>query len=174
MSIIIAMSVAGALNTKQIKEADMDDLLDLGFDQFEELPEFIIPAPGYASLNVKNIEDVEANNDEGLRTIRVTLAINNYLEIGNEKMVETGKATVEPGGIFSVTYQQGAGLQRLVADWKGVAQVLGANSIKDLLSKLENAEIQAEVILRASKKKDDVSGEIRYFPSLRNITLASA
>lgn len=171
MSMILSMSATGLLGAKEIKEADFDDILDLGFEQFADLPEYITPAPGYASLIIRNIEEVETDKDAGLKGIRFSLEIKGYEVIGNEKFVEQGICSVDAGGQFSTLYGQGAGIQKLVADWKGIAQQLGATSIKEMLARLENATIQTEITLRAGKTKDEVTGKARLYPSLSNITL---
>lgn len=172
MSMIMMMSAAsGLLGSKEIKEADFDDIINLGFDQFEELPDYVTPAPGYATFAIKDVEDVEVNQDEGLRGIRMKFEIKEYQEVSAPKMVEDGKATTDAGGIFSMTYTQGAGLQRMVSDWRGVAAAMGATSIREMVERLAGNSIQAEVTLRASRNKE--TGETRYFPSIRNITISA-
>ena len=159
------------LNTQAIKDADFDDLLDLGFDNFEELPEYITPAEGFTSLVIKDILDVETDKDQGYRGIRFVLAIGKYEEVTSVKLVESGAVTTEEGGVFSVTYGQGAGFQRMIGDWKGVAQAIGVTSPREMVKALAGHTVQSEITLRSSKDKE--TGKVRYCPSLRNITLSA-
>jgi len=171
MSIFMLMSSAAALNTAQIKDANFDDLLDLNLeDSFEELPEFCTPAPGYGSFEIKEVAQTEGNKDEGLQAIRVIVAIKGYEEIGNPKLIENGTCTDEPGRIFSLRYQQGAGLQLLVQDFKGVAQALGDKSLRELMQRMAGNTINAEVTLRSGTKRED--GTTPFYPSLKNVTIA--
>lgn len=179
MSMITSMSLmgmmsaaAGKLGTEEIKQLDINDLLDVSMDDVEELPDYITPPKGYYALTIPKIEQKTVETKDGdVETFVFTWAVSRTIELSDAKDAKGNDILpVEDGTLFTSSYMQGQGIQRLIKLFQPVAKEQNCKSLRELINVLPTIELNAVIEHRFAK--EDRKAKTSPFPDISSVTQA--
>lgn len=163
-----AAAMTGKLNSEELKAMEFDDLLDVELSNIEELPDYVTPPKGYYELSLPKVEQRTVETADGdVETLVLTWAVVRTIELEESKEPVT---PVEEGALFTTSYMQGAGIQRLVKLFGSVIQQNNCKNIRELLEILPTIHVQASIGHRFAK--EDRKAKEKPFADVANVTQA--
>ena len=160
------MSDMNKLNAEELKSMDFTDLLDTDLEAIDDLPDYLTPVKGYYELGHEKVEQVTLETSDGdIEAIKLTYSIARCIEKNNADDEDTPE-----GGMFTQTFPQGMGIQRMKKLYAAVIQQNNCKSIRDLINILPTIHINATIDHRFAK--DDRKTKEKPFPDIANITQA--
>lgn len=154
------------MTSEELKSIDFADLLDTDLDTIEDLPDYVTPVKGYYELSHEKVEQVTLETNDGdVEAIKLTYATVRCVEKNNPEDEDTPE-----GGMFTQTFPQGTGIQRLKKLYAAVIQQNNCKSIRELITLLPTIHVNASIDHRFAK--DDRKTKEKPFPDVANITQA--
>lgn len=173
MSLLGMMSsVSGKVTTEELKAMDMNDLLDFDMEAVEELPDYVTPPRGYYALEIPKVEQKTVETNDGdVETFVFTWSVKRTIELTDAKDAKGNDIIpVEEGSLFTSSYMQGQGIQRLIKLFNPVAKENNCKSLRELIGILPTLELNAVIDHRFAK--DDRKKKENPYPDISSVTQA--
>lgn len=146
------------LTQDELKQIDVESLLDTQIDDIPLPADFVTPPPGYYRLGITKVEQktIGANDIDG---VSVNFVVLETMELNKKDDTE-----VAVDSLFSVFYAVGFGLASLAKECKAI---YGDEKItlRELIERLDGMEVYA--VIKNRKDKNDPE---RKYASVHQIT----
>lgn len=143
----------------ELKQIDIESLLDTQIDDIPLPADFVTPPPGYYRLGIQKVEQktVGANDIDGISL--------NFIVLETMELSKKDETPVADESLFSVFYAVGFGIASLAKECKAI---YGDEkiSVRELLERLGGAEVYAVI----TNRKDKNDPEKKY-AAVKQLTL---
>lgn len=155
------------LNKDQLNAMDIEDAMELGFDDFETAVEFKTPPRGYYNFAGRKVEEIEMGDLKGWRFLIEV--------VDTVQLVDENDEQVKPGSQFSISFSQGM-LPHLKLTFGAVIKAKEYKNVREFLNDFENLEFSGMLEHNYGKSENPKTGKMVrdksiVFPQLKEAVL---